>query len=417
MPKPAKLSDLDPGERRNARLIIAGQSSSKLGDLICNAKTVLTWLMGAVGAPPALTALLVPIRESGSMLPQAFISGFVKKSRKRKRIYLFGAIGQGLCLGAMALAAFTLNGIAAGWAIVITLAFLSLARCLCSIASKDILGKTIPKGTRGKITGTSSSISGFLGLGAALLLTFGGSLSNTQNSFAWIILCGSLFYLLASSLIGLVDEEDSPESTATLLGDIRGRLRMVWEDATLRRFVIARSLLLGSALASPYLVLLSQQSGFDLRSLAAFVLASGVASALSSPIWGSLSDLSSRNTMIIGGIISGGFGLLGLLIATSIPSLATSIWTWPILFLLLNIGYTGVRIGRKTYVVDISGNEKRTDFVSASNTVIAVMVLLLGGVASILQSINSSAALGFFSVLCLTGSLYATRLSKTGNPN
>ena len=417
MAGPSKISDLKPDELRNATLIIASQTSSKLGDLLCNAKTVLTWLMGVVGAPPALTALLVPIRESGSMLPQAFISGFVKRSRKRKRIYAVGAIGQALCVIAMGLSAMLFNGAAAGWAIVISLIFLSLARCLCSIASKDVLGKSIPKGARGRISGTASSISGFIGLGAALIVILGITFEGTKSSYAWLILTGAIFYFIAASLLSMVSEEDSQEHKASLLGDLKARLAMVWHDRTLRQFVIARTLLLGSALASPYLVILSQQEGFELRSLAAFVLAGGLASAISSPFWGRMSDRSSRYTMILGGTIAGTTGLFGAIIATSIPSLAGQIWTWPTLFLLLNLGYAGVRIGRKTYVIDISGDEKRTDYVSASNTVIAVMILILGVVASALQAANETAALTFFSVLCFAGCATATQLTPVGSNN
>ncbi len=412
MSNPPKIADLSSKQARNARLIIAGQTSSKLADLLCNAKTVLTWLMGVVGAPPALTALLVPIRESGSMLTQAFISGFVKKSRKRKRIYTLGAIGQALCLVAMGLSALVLEGVAAGWAIVISLIFLSLARCLCSIASKDILGKTIPKGARGRISGTASSISGFIGLGAAMIVIFGVSFQGTASSYAWLILVGAIFYVGAALLLGLVSEENSKEHKASLFGDLKGRLAMVWHDHTLRRFVVVRTLLLGSALASPYLVILSQQEGFELRSLAAFVLAGGLASALSSPFWGTMSDRSSRHTMILGGVIAGVIGLTGAIIATSLPTLANLVWVWPTLFFLMNLGYAGVRIGRKTYVVDISGDEKRTDYVSASNTIIAVMILVLGGLASVLQSLHPTANLYLFSILCLMGSAVVLRLPK-----
>lgn len=406
------FSDLSSKERGNSRLIITGQTCAKLGDILCNAKTVLTWLMGVVGAPPALTALLVPIRESGSMLPQAFISGFVKEARQRKRVFVLGAIGQTICLIVMGLAALCLKGAIAGWAIVVSLTLLSLARCLCSISSKDVLGKTIPKGIRGRISGIAATISGLMGLGAALWIIFGIDQAASQVTYAWIIFTGSLFYLMTAASFGLVSEEDSPKSSTKLAGDLKKRLRLVWTDPVLRHFVIARTLLLGSALASPYLVILSQQEGFDLRSLAAFVMAGGLASALSSFLWGSLSDRSSRRAMVIGGLIAGIMGLIGVLVVAQIPTIAESLWTWPALFFLLNIGYAGVRIGRKTYIVDISGNEKRTDYVSASNSVIAVMVLILGAAGSALQLVTATAALTFFSIICLLGSLYVIRLQK-----
>jgi len=69
----------------NFFLILASLVLTKLGDLLISPKIVLTWLMGAVGAPAALTALLVPIRESGSMLPQLLLGAWVRQRALAKR--------------------------------------------------------------------------------------------------------------------------------------------------------------------------------------------------------------------------------------------------------------------------------------------------------------------------------------------
>ncbi|MGB6219516.1 MFS transporter [Haloferula sp.] len=413
MSKLSALSSLKPHERRNALLIVLGQTSSKLGDVICNAKTVLTWLMGVIGAPPALTALLVPIRESGSMLPQAFVSGFVKRVRRRKWVYAAGAVGQTLCLIGMGLAALFLKGTAAGIAVILALAIYSLARCLCSISSKDVLGKTLPKGTRGRITGSAASISGFLSLGAAVFVLLAMDRSASQETYGWMILGGSALYLVTATALGFVKEEPSEETEKDLLTDFKERARMAVADPVLRKFIVARTLLLGSALASPYLVILSQQQGFELRSLAAFVLAGGLASALSSLLWGKLSDRLSRQAMALGGGIAGIVGLLGVAIGIWMPAIASSVWTWPTLFFLLNLGYAGVRIGRKTYVVDASEGDQRTDYVSTSNTLIAIMILIMGVLGSALQSLDVLAALAGFSLLCLAGSACSLSLRST----
>ena len=55
------------------------------GDQVVNAKTVLPWALTAVGAPSAVLALLVPVRESGSMLPQAAMSPVLQRSAYRRR--------------------------------------------------------------------------------------------------------------------------------------------------------------------------------------------------------------------------------------------------------------------------------------------------------------------------------------------
>ena len=391
------------GEGRNGRFLILTQIISKLGDLLCNPKTVLTWLMGVVGAPPGLTSLLVPIRESGSMLPQLFISSFVKRVPRRKWVFAVGGVGQAISVMAMGASALLFEGAVAGWAIVLSLVVFSLARCLSSIASKEVLGKAISKGKRGRISGVAGSVSGLIGMGGALFVLLGFNQEVGKAAYGWFLVGGAGFYLIAAFVMTLVEEEQSKVEGDDLAGDLRKRLGLVWTDRVLRKFVVVRTLLLGSALASPYLVVLSQQQGFDLRSLAGFVLAGGLASALSSILWGRLSDRSSRMSMMMGAVIAAGVGLAGVFIAGREGALGDKIWIWPLLFFLISVGYAGVRIGRKTYVVDISGDEKRIDYVSASNTLIALMLLALGAVGSAIQSVGTVWALGFFSVLSLLG--------------
>ena len=54
----------------NFFLQVITQFFTKLGDSIANPKTILAWLLAALSAPGIFTAFLVPVRESGSLLPQ-----------------------------------------------------------------------------------------------------------------------------------------------------------------------------------------------------------------------------------------------------------------------------------------------------------------------------------------------------------
>jgi len=402
------------GERRNGRFLILTQIISKMGDLLCNPKTVLTWLMGVVAAPLELTSLLVPIREAGSMLPQLFISGLVKRVPRRKWVFAAGGVGQAISVMAMGASALLFEGVVAGWAIVLSLVVFSFSRCLSSISSKEVLGKAISKGRRGRISGVAGSVSGLLGLSGALIVLLGFDRDVGKATYGWFLVGAAGFYLIAAFVMALVEEERSKEEGADFSGDLRERLGLVWRDRVLRQFVVVRTLLLGSALASPYLVVLSQQGGFNLRCLAGFVLAEGLASGLSSILWGRLSDRSSRTAMMVGAVIAAGVGLVGVLIALGGGQLAGQLWIWPLLFFVLSVGYSGVRIGRKTYIVDISGDENRIDYVSASNTLIALMLIVLGGLGSVIQSVGTVWALGFFSILSLLGGGLTFFLKKVG---
>lgn len=60
----------------NFLLQITTQFLTKLGDAIANPKTVLAWLLTALSAPGIFVAFLVPIRESGSLIPQLLIAAW-----------------------------------------------------------------------------------------------------------------------------------------------------------------------------------------------------------------------------------------------------------------------------------------------------------------------------------------------------
>ena len=55
---------------------------------------------------------------------------------------------------------------------------------------------------------------------------------------------------------------------------------------------------------------------------------------------------------------------------------------YPLAFFVLAIAQGGVRIGRKTYMVDMAGGTKRTDYTAVSNTVIGVLLLAVGGISA-----------------------------------
>src|SRR5699024_748796 len=134
--------ELNVGDRRhlagNGLRLVTASAMQSSGDQTVNASTVLPWLFHALGVPPALISVLVPIREAGSMLPQALLTPLVLKFEHRKWVFVAGAVVQAVSVGAMATTAAFGGGLVAGLIIVLALATFSLGRCLCSISSKDV---------------------------------------------------------------------------------------------------------------------------------------------------------------------------------------------------------------------------------------------------------------------------------------
>lgn len=80
-----------PNEERNARRFIWSNGLQNIGDQIVAPKTVLPWLFTAAGVPSVYTSMLVPVRESGSMLLQAALTPWLTSQPSRKRAWLIGS--------------------------------------------------------------------------------------------------------------------------------------------------------------------------------------------------------------------------------------------------------------------------------------------------------------------------------------
>ncbi|MGC9327473.1 MAG: MFS transporter, partial [Candidatus Hinthialibacter sp.] len=112
----------------------------------------------------------------------------------------------------------------------------------------------------------------------------------------------------------ILEQPGSTEGGKNAFDEALKRLDILRTDRPFRRFVLVRALLLSSALAGPYYIMLADQSGAGGKLLGFFVLASGLASALSSAFWGRFSDRSSRSVLIAAASIASSLGLLLFLI-------------------------------------------------------------------------------------------------------
>lgn len=394
--------------------MIAANTLTKLGDELSNPKTVLAWLFAFVAAPVYLIGFLVPIRESGSMLPQLFIAAFVRRLAVRKWVWVLGSVIQSLSIIGIGLVAFTLQGAAAGWSIIGLLVVFSLARGLCSVAHKDVLGKTIPKTRRGRLNGFSASVSGLIALAVGVLFLLLPDGEGTPLFYALLLAGAGVLWLLAAGLFARVQEyRGATEGGGNAFEEAVKSLNLLRDDAPFRNFVIVRALLLCSALTAPYFILLATgQSEAGVATLGLFIIANGLASSLSAPFWGRMSDVSSKRVMVRAALITAGLGIAMFVIETLLPVLTTGGWIYPLAFFVLGIAHSGVRLGRKTYVVDMAGGNKRTDYVAVSNTVIGLLLLATGFIGLLAAVIAPIGVILVLSLLGLAGAVLGRRLPE-----
>ena len=397
----------DPTERRNFFLHAVSLTLTKVADGLIDPKIVLSWLVTALGAPAFFVGFLVPIREAGALAPQLLIAPFVRAAELRKWFWVAGSVGQGICVAGIAFVAFTMEGSAAGWAILALLTGFSIFRAICSTSYKDVLGKTVKKSTRGAATGIASSLAatGTLTFGALLAL---GIIPRTVVALSVVIALAGVVWVFAGLVFTRVEEEKSETDHVDLFSP-RALLEPLRADPQLRRFIAARALLVPTALAPPFLIAMAATGNGEPSALGPFILASALASILSGYVWGRLSDKSSRWTFIAGG----GLAAAVLAIAAGVAvSASPSLWVVTGLLFIAQIGYEGVRTARKIHLVDMADEDKRAVYTALSNTLIGFVLIFGGSLGFVAHVAGVWAALALSSVLCVAGVAVAFGLEE-----
>jgi len=397
---------------RNFLTHAATLALTKTGDGFVDPKLVLAWLLGALGAPAAATGMLVPVREALALLPQLATAGAIRRMPRRKWVWVAGSLVQGLCVLAMALVAVAMEGAAAGWTIVALVAGFALGRSLCSVSYKDVLGKTVSKGHRGTAIGSGSSVA------AAAVLILGAALSTgviplSVTSVAVLLACGGATWIAAAALFATLPEEPGATGGGGNALQVAHEQVALLREPQLFRFIVTRSLLVGTALAPPYFMAIAgERASGGIGELGPFVLASSIASMVSAYVWGRLSDRSSRMVLVLSGLCAA--AILGLVAGLSLvePQWARTPLVLAAALFGLMIAYQGVRRGRSTHIVDMAPASQRAAYTALSNTAVGLVLVLGGGFGFVSDAIGPEAVLAIFAAMCLAGAAFAATLEE-----
>lgn len=393
---------------KSYRTHLASLTLSKMADGLIDPKLVLAWLLNAIGSPGFLVGMLVPVRESGSLLPQLLLARLIQQSEIRKYFWAGGAALQGVAALGMAAAAIALPGAVAGWIILLLLGVLAVARSACSASYKDVLARTVEKGRRGKVSGSAGTFASTAVLAFAVLLST-GILPRDPLAISGVIAVAGCLWVVASLVFVRLDEpRDDSASDADV--SLSALLEPLQEDGEFQNYIATRALLISTALAPPFLVMLGGgDEGFG--NLGLLVLASSIASIVSSYVWGALSDWSSRKTLMLAGVASGvtlvGAALTGLFNLNDQSGFLIAAFVF-----LSQIAYQGARAGRKTHLTDMDSDGRKSVYTALSNTLIGAF-LVLGGLLGVLADVAGPgsvlAILAGFSLLAIFS---AYRLSE-----
>lgn len=406
----ASDTEADAAEARRFGVHLFSLMMTKVADGLIDPKLVLTWLLNALGAPGYMIGALVPVREAGALLPQLGLARWIQSCRRRKGFWVGGSALQGLAALGIAAAAFLLEGALAGAAILACLALLATARASCSASYKDILARTVEKGARGSLSGAASGVAAAAVLGFAGLLSAGVIPLEPQAIALAIAVAGGLWLAAAALFASLGEPADDADTSDGR--DLAAMFSPLIEDSELRTYVAVRALLISTALAPPFIVMLSgADEDNGLGDLGLMIVASSAASILSSYVWGALSDRSSRMTLAIAGGVAtlalGGAALVGFLTGGLGGAYL------PVAFIFIaQIAYEGVRAGRKVHLTDMDADGQRAIYTALSNTLIGLLLFLGAGFGVIADSFGAETTLAILAALSAVAAPLALRLSE-----
>ncbi|WP_163381754.1 MFS transporter [Cyclobacterium sp. SYSU L10401] len=388
-------------------------SVSKLAEQLVSPGTTLPWIFSALGVPNAFTGALVPIKDAGSLLPQLFVSAKIRSFPRRKWFWVIPAWIQALALLAMAFTVLKLEGSTAGWLILILLALYSCCSGVASIAFKDVTAKTISKGKRGQMLGMRATLGGVFTLLAGGLILADLSGVTDRNPLFLLVLSGALLWVISGFIFSLIKEDKGATSGGRSPAE---EVRTAWQfwknDANLRRFILARGLLMAIPLAQPFFVILGKEEiGSEVANLGILVIAAGLANVISSPFWGRFADKSSKKMMVVVGLL-GALNIVLMSLFPFWPEPLQNSYVFAFLFLVQVMAHGGARLSRKTYLIDFAPREERPSYVSLANTAIGIFTLIGAGLGALAGILGVQITLWVFAGLLLLASGIGTRLKE-----
>jgi predicted MFS family arabinose efflux permease len=393
---------------RNYLLNLGNGASSKLAEQLAGHNLVLPWLLAGLGAPASVIAWLAPLRQAGTLAPQLLVSAQIRRLALRKWAWVGAGLVQAMLLAAIAAIAFGMEGARAGVLIVIAFGLFCVASGAGSVAFQDVLGKTIPKGRRGRLLSQRAAVGGALTIAAGLMLGFWLGEDADTRAYALLIVVAAALWGLAALAFALTDETPgATEGGRNPARELGAGLRLLAGERGYRRFLEVRALLLSVELAAPFYALHARELfGGSAGALGAYVVTVGVANVIASPLWGRFADQDSARVMAIAGTLAALAAALAVGIAL-LPETARAMPMYLAVFALLGIAEAGVRLGRKTWLVDHAPAGARPLWVAFSNTSVGLLAIALGSLGLLADAFGLAGVIALLGVAALAGAVRA----------
>lgn len=219
--------------------------------------------------------------------------------------------------------------------------------------------------------------------------------------------------MIGAVLFAAIREDAGATSGArNPVNEVKHGLTFFRQHKGFRQFITVRALLLSVELATPFYFIHARSigsiGGLDIGLLVAAV---GLSQLLSSPFWGRLADETSRKVLQHSALIATLAALLALSLML-VPSAEAQKWLYLGVFILIGLAESGIRLGRKTYLVDAVPSDERATFAALSNCLIGVLALTMSALGLVAQFLGISILIALLGSCALAATIACQHLPE-----
>lgn len=395
----ARADPVPAGERpeapeRNARwnFAWAGVCGAlfECGTAFVETGTVVAAFVGRLTPSALAVGAADSIARFGWLLPQLLAANYAQGLRYRKPLYLLAGWGRAGCLALLA-------GLLLMWAdsptvndagAVLAVFFLlwtafSFVSGLAGVPYNDVIGRTIPSARRSRLLAGRVFVGSLLGVGAGWLIriTLQASAQGTLAPYGLIFGIGAVVLALSTGCFALVREPPATlvRPRARFLAFLAEGARVLRHDRRFRLFLVAQLLAGLTTMAAPFYILHARQVGAVAEAeVGTFVAAQMLGGLALNPLWGWWGDRRGKLSLLkaLGWTSGVSPGLAMMLSWLAVGSAGITLAGYAVIFFFLGSVSSGRVIADLGYLMEISPDDRRSEYSGYMNVLVAPSRLL-----------------------------------------
>jgi len=401
-----------PGFSKTEKLFLLSGGLTGLATRMASPQIVLPWVYSLIGGPLILVGLLVPSVRIGALVAQLTIVPTLMARTMRKGAFVVSTILIAVVLLILCLATLQTSIFIAAAMFFVCVFVIGACNGVLTLSSQEVMAKSVKSARIGRVLALQGSIGGLLTLISMGLLFYLQPESESRLQHLVLIFISSGIWLLAGLSFAMIREPPSePQPKRAVWAEIRTGWDLFQTTPWFRRFFLTRALFLTVGLSTPfYSIRAAMEIDSDTQGLSLAVLATGITSLLSGPIWSRQLSANPCRVLVLAGFLAAGAGLVAVL-HRAIGNFPVS-YVFMLVFGLLNLAVMGLTQASKAYLAIKSPETDRPRFLAVNNALLGVLSILVSGLLGVLaHTAHIYAALALLIFLALLAGFSAIGLS------